>query len=535
MGDQARAILWAQWRTLLNFYSRGNLGSLVFTVIMGAIWYGMATAGAVGAAFLSSDPTRLAWLEKIAPTTLVFLFLYWQVVPILLASAGTGLDLRRLVVYPVTHRQLFALEVLLRFSTGVEVTLILIGVSMGLWFNPAVRWWGPLAFLPWMAFNLTLSAGLRDLLGRLLARRGMREIAVLVVVLIAGLPQLLLVTGVPEKLRAEAARVAFDYWPWQITARVALARFAWLDVAAMAAWTALACVFGRWQFERGLRFDAEAARATPQRPQRGGGLLERLYRIPSLVFPDPLGAIFEKEVRYLSRAPRFRIVFFMGFSFGLLIWLPIAFREGRTPESFFASNYLTFVTVYALMLLGEVSFWNVFGFDRAAAQIYYVTPVRFSRVLIGKNLAALTFVLLEVSAVAAACAGLRMPLTPARLAEAYAVTLVMTLFLLAAGNLASVWYPRPSNPTHSWRSASAGKMQALLALLYPVFSIPIVLAYLARYAFDSTAAFYAVLAFGAALGAAFYGVALDSAVKAADARKERIVMALVQGEGPVSL
>ena len=44
---------------------------------------------------------------------------------------------------------------------------------------------------------------------------------------------------------------------------------------------------------------------------------------------------------------------------------------------------------YALLLLGDVAFWNVFGFDRSAAQAYFIAPVRLSSVLVSKNLAAL--------------------------------------------------------------------------------------------------------------------------------------------------
>ena len=40
---------------------------------------------------------------------------------------------------------------------------------------------------------------------------------------------------------------------------------------------------------------------------------------------DRFGVLVEKDIRFLSRAPRFRLVFLMGFTFGLLIWLPLAF------------------------------------------------------------------------------------------------------------------------------------------------------------------------------------------------------------------
>ncbi len=100
----------------------------------------------------------------------------------------------------------------------------------------------------------------------------------------------------------------------------------------------------------------------------------------------------------------------MGFTFGLVIWLPIAFGRSGASRSFLGGNYLTVVSVYSLLLLSEVCFWNSFGFDRSAAQIYFLAPVPFSRVLIGKNLSALLFIVLEILAVTAVCAVLGMPL-----------------------------------------------------------------------------------------------------------------------------
>ena len=58
----------------------------------------------------------------------------------------------------------------------------------------------------------------------------------------------------------------------------------------------------------------------------------------------------------------------MGFSFGLLIWTPIAFGRLSTERSFMSDNYLTMVSIYALLLLSDALFWNCFGFDRSAAQ-----------------------------------------------------------------------------------------------------------------------------------------------------------------------
>jgi ABC-2 type transport system permease protein len=534
MLSQTRAILWAQFRTLLNFYSRGNTAGLWIAVVASAVWYGMVATGAVMLSVLFADPSKIVLIRRVLPQGLLAAFLYWQLVPMMLASAGATLDLKRLVVYPISRAQLFGIEVVLRFTTGVEMVILLVGASVGMLRNPAMPLWAVLAFLPFVTMNLFLSAGLRDLLSRMMAGRRTREVGVLLIVLLAALPQVLLLKGAPERLSGLLGYLSLRGWPWAATAKLAGGEFDSLALLFLAAWLALAYWFGRSQFERGFRVDPTAGTAVLAPVARAGEpWLERLYRLPGAVLPDPLGALVEKELRFLSRAPRFRLVFLMGFTFGLLVWLPMTLRQGNS-ESAFASNYLTFVSVYALMLLGEVSFWNTFGFDRAAAQLYYVTPVPIAMVLVGKNIASAIFVFLEITAVTLVCALFRMPISLGKLTESYLVALILALFLIAIGNLASIHYPRPVDPSKSWRRSAAGKMQAMLMFAYPVLSFPIFLAYMARYAFESDIAFYGMLCFAAALGMTVYGVALDSSVRAAESHKDAIVTALSQGEGPVS-
>lgn len=534
MLGQTRAILWAQLRTLLNFYSRGNQAGFWVALVASVAWYGLVSLGAVSLSILFADASRLPMIRRILPPGLLAAFLYWQLVPLMLASAGAALDLKRLAVYPISRSQLFGLEVLLRFTTGIEMVLLLIGASVGLLRNPAIPAWSILAFIPFTALNLCLSAGLRDLLTRLMSRRRTREIGVLLVVLLAGLPQVLMLRNAPARLARLFEYTSLLAWPWSATGKLAGGEWSWPAVGILLAWVVAAYWFGRTQFERGFKLDPAAERATlSPAGSEGEPWFDRLFRIPGAVLPDPLGALVEKELRFLSRSPRFRLVFLMGFTFGLLVWLPMALRNGG-GNSVFASNYLTFVTVYALMLLGEVSFWNTFGFDRAAAQLYYVTPVPIGLVLVGKNIASAIFVFLEITAVTLVCALLRMPITLGKLAESYFVALILAVFLVALGNLASVYYPRPVDPSQSWRRSAAGKMQAMLMFAYPVLSFPIALAYLARFAFDSEAAFYGMLAFDAALAITVYWVALDSTVHAAEARKEALVTALCQGDGPVN-
>jgi hypothetical protein len=85
---------------------------------------------------------------------------------------------------------------------------------------------------------------------------------------------------------------------------------------------AAAAPFGRWQFERGLRYDPPPAGADV----RGQARVEPVP-VPSL-WSRPLAAIVKKELRSLARTPRFRTVFIMGFT-SVAVWFRGAGKARR--------------------------------------------------------------------------------------------------------------------------------------------------------------------------------------------------------------
>jgi ABC-2 type transport system permease protein len=540
--NQARAILWAQWRGLLNYYPRSLRSGAVFSAVLMTIWYIMVMFGAWAIFSLLSEMKDIQRVRDFLSRALLFATIYWQFVPVVLATTGLSLDLRKLIVYPIEHSQLYLLELLLRMSTSVEVLLITAGAALGVLLNPKLPFWCAFAFVPFVIFNLALSAGVTEIQKRIFARKYLREAAVLGVVLLGAIPQLLFTTSLGVRVKIWYDSLPSFPTPWNSTALLATAGGpALIPLVSMATWVVIAWWFGRNQFERGLRFDADASEASARATAvTDAHWSERLYRFPSAFLPDPIAALVEKELRSLARSPRFRLVFFMGFSFGLLIWLPMASRERGLIDgsvrggSFGSENFLTLVSGYALLLLGEVCFLNSFGFDRGAAQAYWVFPITFKQGLISKNIAAMFFILLEVAVITLACYLVGMHVGLLKILQAFLVCLTMALFLMAIGNLTSVRNPRPVNPNRSMRSTPAGKTQAMLLVIYPVAGCPIALAYLAEYAFETAWAFYGVMTFNLVVAIIVYLVAMDSAVETADARREGIVTALSQGEGPVS-
>ncbi|MBS1859491.1 MAG: hypothetical protein JST11_29220 [Acidobacteria bacterium] len=527
------AILRAQW---LCMRMGANRRGAILSLITGAIWYGIWTA--VGCAvyyvLAGADPAQLRlWI----PLGLLGVCVYWQAMPILSASMGSSLDLRKLRIYPAPHGRLFYVEVLLRLTTGVEMLIVLAAGTAALFRNPLTRGgYAPAPAAIFILFNLLLASGTRSLLERLLSRRRVRELLVFLLFMLWMVPRFLF-------LRNEGAgnlpgwdrAVADLFWPWTAAGDAALGVRVAPALLYLSGWTCLAAWFGRGQFARSMRWDTLAAEATPAAagPSRARAAIDALYRWPARIFPDPLAAIVEKELRSLARTPRYRMIFVMGFSFGLMVWLPLVMGAGAEKHATLSNHFLTLVCVYALTLLGQVSYWNCFGFDRGAAQIYFLAPQPLRATLVGKNIASLAYTYLETAILIAITSLLRLNLGGAAIAETLSVVGVCALYLLAMGNVSSVQYPRGLSATRVSQGGASSRFQALVFLLYPLGLVPVGLAYLARYALASTLAFYVALAAAAAIGAMVYWIAMDSAVSAAAARRERMIADLSVGEGPV--
>lgn len=523
------AILAAQWRMLINFYRRHGRVTLVISTLFSAIWYGGFAGIAVFLAGFMAQPSSIETVRKAMPLIYFAVFAYWQGMPLLMASIGGLLDLKKIVVYPVEERSLYGTELLLRTIVFLEMPLVMTGMAIGLLRNPALPKTAVLAPVLFMLMNITLGAGIKDMMARLLQQKRVREAVFFVIVILAALPSLLAADRTPRQLGQFLARLSIEWLPWVAAARVSVGQGQPVVWMSLIGFTLLGWWFGRWQFRKSLWFDASAQKSSDT--AKSSGRLDALLSWPNLLFRDPLGALVEKEIRFLSRVSRFRIVFAMGFTFGLIIWLPTAF--GRPSNGgWISQNFLTVVIGYAVLLLSEVTFYNAFGFERSAVQMYFLAPVKASSVLIAKNIAALFFVGLEVVAVTSVCLLLRLPITAGKILEAVLVSAILMLFMLGVGNIGSTRSPRPQDPKAGMRRNSGSKFALLALLLYPLIALPITLAYLGRWAFQSDWAFFACIGAGILVAGCFYAVALETGVETLDRDREKFVQLLGQGDAP---
>ncbi len=534
---RAWAVVVAQFRSYRNLY--GSSGERWIKLLLSLIWYGVWTFGAVLGGVVMARSERGEMAGPLAGL-LLLATLYWQFIPLMLAATGVALDLRKLKAYPIPVRELFTMEVLLRITGAGEVLVVMLGFAIGALWNPKIPWWASLGMLLFVPFQLFLSLGFRDLIVRLVTRRRLRELTTIVILAVVWGPRLFLGngTGSPNArrslMREIFTRASFgnvEWLPWTATGHWLAGMFEWVGFAAMLGWVALAGVFALWQFKATLAFDPDAAGSSgsvPVKPDAPLTFKERVQRLPSTLLPDPLGVLVEKEIKSQARSSRFRMMLLVSTFFGIVF--------GRTlfDRPLWAPGGLTLACAYGLLAMGEACIWNIFGFDRSAAQVYFVTPVKFGRVLTAKNIAGAVWFVVLLTVLSAIFVLFRFPLTARDVGEAASVCSVVLMFLWSAGNYVSVHSPWPSDPEASMRTRTGRGAQFLVLLLYPLSLAPAALAYLARWAFTSDLAFYGVLAVMAAIAGTVYSVAKETAVGLAAERQEKMVTQLSEGVSPVA-
>lgn len=529
MNEQIRAILWAQFRTIRNYLPRTGWGTIL-TALLSAMWYGVFVSIAVSIGLAIPD-VPVATLELLFPIGLLAVLLFWQIFPVMTLSSGWSLELSKLLVYPIRQGALFGVEVLLRLTTAPEMIIVLLGALVGLAMCPTIPVAAPFWLLLYLPFNLLLSLAVREWLLRMFRRKRLRELLVVVIVIVTILPNLLLNTSLGPKLKPVFVAIARGQGtPWHELSVLALGRFSFLALAVWIVSLALVYALARRQFAKMLDMDRTAAFEGVARGGRRArrSRFEWLLNLPNRLFDDPLAALLEKEMRILSRSPRFRVIFGMACFFSALVFFPLAF--GRNHSSFMEGNYLPVINTYGLLILGEVLLWNIFGFDRKAAQIYFVAPVPFETVLRAKNLAALAAIVLMTLFTTTLGYVLHASITPAGVLGSIFLTLILTLFLLACGNLTSVIIPRAIDPNQAFRNQNAGKATLWLLICFIVMAIPVGLAFLARWAFRSDWVFLLVLCGDLIVGLIVYKIATESAVARAESRREQFLEALSQGK-----
>jgi ABC-2 type transport system permease protein len=252
---------------------------------------------------------------------------------------------------------------------------------------------------------------------------------------------------------------------------------------------------------------------------------------------NPIAAVFEKEFRYLSRSGPMLFTLAMPIVILFIIRLDrAAMGTSRAahpsphfhPVPFAFGEYAFPIGVaYALLILTNLVY-NCFGADGGGVQMYYVVPVRFRDVLLGKNLVHATIMAFETFVLWVAA---RLMFGPTALGIVLA-TLAALVFGAAVnftvGNCLSLMSPKKIDFAMFGKQRAAGTtVLAGFAAQAIVFGLVALAFALAHYYGKFWVAVVMNLAF-AALAIAAYAILLGRIDALARNRREAIIAELLR-------
>jgi ABC-2 type transport system permease protein len=399
--SQLTAVAQLRWRMFLNgLRTRRGKMELASGVIVTA-------ASALGGLGAFAATTGFAWyfVSQGKPELLAVLlwpvFFFWQVFPLMATAFTNNPDSSDLLRFPLTYRSYFLIRLAYGFCDPASAigSVALFGVLLGIAAaKPILIPSALLVLFVFALFNLLLMQAVFAWLERWLAQRRTREIfGVLFILFMLSFqligptvqhlqrkPQPELEKAFAITTRVQAALppgLASDAIAQTANAHYFVGFSSLLFLASLTLAVGYLLHLRLWlQFQGENLSEAEAQSTVPQTQALQVGWELR-------GFSPSVAAVFEKEMRYLSRSGPVLLTLIMP------IFMLLVFRLGpmnamhhssffsRTPDMAFPAT-----AVYALLVLTNLVY-NSFGGDSGGMQFFYASPATFSDIVLGKNLA----------------------------------------------------------------------------------------------------------------------------------------------------
>ena len=469
--------------------------------------------------------------------------LMWQAMPVMLVSFQGNADLTVLLRFPVSFGSYALLYI---FSGLFDLSSLLGGTALlGVWIGtvvarPQLAFWAALALILFAIFNLLLTRMIFAWLDRWLAQRKTREIlGTLILFLFLGLQFLnpafhqrrghrsstaiavrrserlanRLQRPLPPALAVDVIQLAAEGHAFATSVSLGGLTLYAIGAAALLAWRLKAEYRGEslGDAPRGVTSARTIHEPRVQEAQ------------PSMRGSGTIGAIFEKEIRYLSRSGTML--------YGLLAPLVLLFLFGGASRTGHGSAFqYAFPLGVAYGFLGLTRLvGNSLGGEAAGIQIYFLSPTRFRTVMLAKNLVQLVLFGIELVMVCA-IVWLRFGMPGPQIIVATFCWLLFALPLqLAMGNVLSITMAYRMTLTRMSRQQGA-MGNSLVALLIQVLlfavgaAIFLSLSHLGHA--ELAAPVFLVMAVGGFL-AWLWG--LSAVDRLATNRREVLIAALVRG------
>lgn len=480
---QYAAVAAMRWRMLLNSLRTKRGGFEMGARILSHGFFALIGVGiGLGLGFGAWQITA-----HDSPRMLAALFwpvlVFWQVVPITIASFQENADLSIFLRFPVNFPSYALFYILFGlFDIGSLVGgIALLGIWVGaLIARPDLIGWITVAVVLFAAFNVLLTRMIFSWIDRWLAQRKTREVlGVVFLFLLLGAqflnPAFYQHNGhEPEFNQAAILRrfhgvaKAQQYLPPGLAAAAVNAAHAGEPLAAGADLVLLALYAAAAGALLGIRLHAEYRGESLGEAPRQARKAAPAHRRRAVEGRGPVAAVVEKEIRYLMRSG----VMLYGFLAPLVIVFLFSKGAPGGPGVGFAREYALPLGV-AYSFLGLTRFiYNNLGGEGAGVQLYFLSPTPFRKVMLGKNIVHTLIFLAELALVCVIVAFRSgMPSAPM-----LAVTLAWLLFAvpaqLAMGNVLSITMAYRMNMARMSREqGSTGNSLLSLVVQVAIFAV----------------------------------------------------------------
>ncbi|HET6928948.1 MAG TPA: hypothetical protein VFI45_01385 [Candidatus Acidoferrum sp.] len=399
VAEQLKLVAGLRWNLLKNSLQRKNnrwdLAGMILAAAGSAVMVvGLCVAFYAGAYFFLTRG-RASWMSLLYWA----IFMWWQVVPILVAGFGANFEFRNLLRFPLSLRAFYILGFGYGFADFAAVSSICWIASM-----LVATAMGEIALLPVMMIvsvlfilvNVTLERLIGSWLERILANRRVREL--LVGLFVLSMVSMNFLNPALQKWgdHGTRPRIAnllpyFSWLPGSLAGNILAgasgrdSQAVFFGVTGLFVWLGVTSGLLWFRYKAQYLGEELGESAAPLAVKRGTRKQAASPRLPGFVSP-PVAGVMRKEFHYLTRN---------GFSFITLILPPVMVvffsmqfagnnsplkEHGLAPQTFFPAMMAYLI----LMLLSPA--YNSFAFEGHGIQSYFMAPVRMRDILVGKNL-----------------------------------------------------------------------------------------------------------------------------------------------------
>jgi ABC-2 type transport system permease protein len=451
--EQIKLVAGVRWLILKNGLRKKHnvwdlIGMIWVAVFSAVLVIGLCFAFYVGAfEFLSKN--RAAWMALLYWG----IFLWWQVFPIFIAGFGSNFEFATLLRFPLSQRAFYLLGLGYGLSDFGAISSICWILSMIAGAATARRSIVPAMLMVSLLFvllNVTIERLIGSWLEKLLAKRRTRElflgIFVLCMVSLNFLNPAIQRWGHGAQPKILEIIPYLSWLPGSLAGNAVAAsaignlRGFWPGVAGLLVWTMISSTLLWRRFAAqfaGEEISDSPAPVVPKRKEKKQIVSEDR---PGLLSPQ-VAAMVGKEFRYLTRN---------GFAFMTLLLPPVMvifftlqFGPGSVLKQHSIKPTMFFPGIMAYLILILLSpAYNSFAFEGKGIQTYFMAPVGFRDVLLGKNLFLAGLVSVELAfSLAVLTWRVGWPGTPMFVATTMAGTFAV-IGQLAIANWSSLSFPK---------------------------------------------------------------------------------------------